>query len=481
VSTSPSQPVPSRLSRRGLLAGAIAIPATALLPAAPAAAQTAYTGYLMAHFIGEGTSGEQIYLAHSDDGLNWTDLNRGQIVLRSPIGTKGVRDPIIVRNPAGNRYWLIATDLRIGSGTSWSDAANRGSRSLVVWESTDLVNWSIPWLLNVAGSIGDAGDAWAPEAIWDAAAGNYLLYWATNSTLNGQKKHRIWCARTTDFRSITTPQVYIERASSVELIDTQIIEVPDSTGGYRYYRASKEGQIVIEGANSLTGTWTRLGDLQSQVGTGVEGPMWAKFNDRNEWALWLDQYATGRGYRPVLTTNPANVAGYRTVSGYNLGTNLKRHGFILNLTSAEETRVLARYQNPVFNRIQSYNYQDRYVRHYNMDVRIDPGVSPLADSQFRIVPGLASSSAVSFESVNFPGHFLRHVNNDFVLAPRESGGTFNADATFNRVAGLADSSWNSFSSYNFPTRYIRHYGYALRLDPISTTQERADATFRVTT
>ena len=68
-----------------------------------------------------------------------------------------------------------------------------------------------------------------------------------------------------------------------------------------------------------------------------------------------------------------------------------------------------------------------------------------------------------------------------MLAPRASGGSFNADATFNRVAGLADSSWSSFTSYNYPTRYVRHYGYALRLDPVSTTQERADATFRVTT
>lgn len=470
---------PSRLSRRGLLAGAVALPAAALLPASPAAAQTSYTGYLMAHFVGEGSGGEQIYLAHSDDGLNWTDLNRGQIVLRTPLGTKGVRDPIIVRNPAGNRYWIIATDLHIGSGTSWGDAANSGSRSLVVWESTDLVNWSVPWLLNVAGSIGDAGNAWAPEAIWDAAAGNFLLYWATNSTVNGLKKHRIWSARTSDFRSISTPQVYVNLSGSEGIIDTQIIEVAGGT--YRYYRASKATQIVIEGANSLTGSWTRLGDLANQVGTGVEGPMWAKFNDRNEWALWLDQYATGRGYMPVLTTNPASVSDYRKVSGYSLGSNLKRHGFILNLTSAEENRVLSRFQNPEFNRLQSYNFQDRYVRHANMDVRIDPNVSPGADAQFRLVPGLASSSAVSFESVNFPGHFLRHVDYDFVLAPRETSSQFAADATFNRVSGLASSSWSSFSSYNFPNRYIRHYGYALRLDPVSTTQERADATFRVTT
>ncbi|GAA1666253.1 hypothetical protein GCM10009830_09900 [Glycomyces endophyticus] len=469
----------ARLSRRGLFTAAAAAPLVAAFPEL-AAAQTAYTGYLMAHFIGEGTGGEQIYLSHSDNGLNWTDLNRSQIVLRSPIGTQGVRDPIIVRNQAGNRYWIVATDLRIGSGTSWGDAANNGSRNLVVWESTDLVNWSTPWLLGVANSIGDAGNAWAPEAIWDAAAGNFLLYWATNSTLNGVKKHRIWSARTTDFRTITAPQVYINLAGTEGLIDTQIVEVPASTGGYRYYRASKTTQIVIEGSNALTGTWTRLGDLANLTGGGVEGPMWQKFNDRTEWALWLDQYATGRGYMPVLTTNPAAVSGYRTTSGYSLGANLKRHGFVLNLTQAEETRVLGRYQAPTWNRLQSYNFQDRYVRHANLDVRIDPGVSPAADAQFRLVPGLASSSAVSFESVNFPGYYLRHVNYDFVLAPRETTAQYSADATFNRVAGLADASWSSFTSYNYPTRYLRHYNYLLRLDPVSTATERGDATFRVT-
>ncbi len=57
--------------------------------------------------------------------------------------------------------------------------------------------------------------------------------------------------------------------------------------------------------------------------------------------------------------------------------------------------------------------------------------------------------------------------------------TFAADATFVRTAGLADSTWSSFRSYNNPTRYLRHSDYLLRIDPISTATEQADATFRV--
>jgi hypothetical protein len=37
-----------------------------------------------------------------------------------------------------------------------------------------------------------------------------------------------------------------------------------------------------------------------------------------------------------------------------------------------------------------------------IDTRIDENVSLVQDSQSRIVPGLANSSVISFESVNFP-------------------------------------------------------------------------------
>lgn len=455
----------------------------------PAAALDPFTGYLMVHFTGETANGEQIYLAHSTDGLRWTDLNGGGPVLLSTVGTRGVRDPAIVRSPAGDRYWIIATDLRIASGTSWSDAANAGSRSLVVWESTDLVNWSAPRLLNVAGAISGAGDAWAPEAIYNAATGDYVVYWATNATLNGVKKHRIYYVRTSDFRTFTAPQLYIDRGAGQGIIDTQIIEVPNSVGGYRYYRASADGHITVEASNSVLGTWTNIGNLSHMGisnGTGggnvVEGPMWMQFNGRNEWALWLDQYATGRGYMPITSTNLGSTGNFQTRSDYSLGTSRKRHGSIMNLTAAESSRVLAKWgSSTAVRRLQSYNFQTRYVRHVNLDVRIDANVSPAQDAQFRPVTGLAGGSGyVSFESVNYPGYYLRHSNYDFVLAPNDGSTAFAADATFKQVAGLADSTWSSYQSYNHTDRYIRHYNYLLRLDQITTTQARADATFRLT-
>ncbi len=83
---------------------------------APQRAAAADPGYLMTHFIGEGSTGQQMYFSYSADGLNWTDLNGGGMTLRSTVGTRGVRDPALVRSPDGSKYWIIATDLCIGCG-----------------------------------------------------------------------------------------------------------------------------------------------------------------------------------------------------------------------------------------------------------------------------------------------------------------------------------------------------------------------------
>ncbi|GHE29227.1 glycoside hydrolase family 43 protein [Streptomyces capitiformicae] len=473
--------MPRLLSRLTAFLVAVGLLLTGQALITPQRAAAADPGYLMVHFTGEGADGQSLYLAHSTDGRHWTDLNDGGIVLRSTVGTKGLRDPALVRSPDGSRYWIIATDLCIGCGSTWAGSTSNGSRSLVVWESTDLVTWSQPWLLNVAGAIPDGRNAWAPDAIWNPETNDYVLYWATNATLNGVLKHRIYYARTTDFRTITTPQLWIDRPGTQNVIDPAITAMPAGVGSYRYVRASADGQVTLEGSNSLLGTWTSIGDLRN-VGlpfTNVEGPTWMKFRDRNEWTIFVDQ--PNHGYHPVVTANPTDVGTYRLpASGsYTMGGTKKRQGSILTLTAAEESRVLARWPSTPVNRLQSYNFQDRYVRHANFDVRIDQNITG-PDAQFRLRPGLAGSGTVSFESVNFPGYFLRHSNYDFQLVRNDGTTQFAADATFRQVAGLADSSWSSFQSYNHPDRYIRHYAYALRLDPITTTTARGDATFRVT-
>ncbi|MCZ8520282.1 MULTISPECIES: AbfB domain-containing protein [Paenibacillus] len=132
-------------------------------------------------------------------------------------------------------------------------------------------------------------------------------------------------------------------------------------------------------------------------------------------------------------------------------------------------------------RLQSYNFQNMFVRHASFDVKIDANVSPANDQYWKIVPGLANggSEYVSFQSVYYPGYYLRHSDYDFVLAKDDGTAAFKADATFKKVPGLKDAAWSSFQSYNFPARYIRHSGYLLKLDPLSTDQDKQDATFKI--
>lgn len=296
-----------------------------------------YDGYLMAHFTGEDNTGEQIYFATSTDGYNWTDLNNSRPVLTSAIGEKGVRDPSLIRSANGKKFWILATDLRIANKKGWNVAMHSGSTSLVIWESSDLVNWSEPWLVNVAGSIPSAGCAWAPETIYDEENKNYVVYWATISPLDNNDKARIYYATTTDFRKFSDPKIYIDRPGRGGIIDTQIIKVENST--YKYYRASGDGQITIEGSNSILGEWTKIGNIShlGLTGRDAEGPILYKFNDVNEWGLMVDLYTRGTGYLPLLSKDLSDPNNFKRTnpSEYSLGASRKRHGSILNITAAE--------------------------------------------------------------------------------------------------------------------------------------------------
>ncbi|MBO7934689.1 family 43 glycosylhydrolase [Streptomyces sp. S9] len=128
-------------------------------------------------------------------------------------------------------------------------------------------------------------------------------------------------------------------------------------------------------------------------------------------------------------------------------------------------------------RFSSANHPDRFVRHWEFRARIEAGVSPLADSQFRVVTGLAGTGTVSLESANYPGCYLRHRNFEVWVERNDGTAGFAADAAFHRRTGLADTAGVSFESYNYPGRYVRHYDHLLYVQTPGTATDRADATF----
>ncbi|HEU4324201.1 MAG TPA: AbfB domain-containing protein [Roseiflexaceae bacterium] len=77
------------------------------------------------------------------------------------------------------------------------------------------------------------------------------------------------------------------------------------------------------------------------------------------------------------------------------------------------------------------------------------------DATFRVVAGLADNSCYSFESRNFPGHYLRHMGYRVRKDPRDGSALFDRDATFCAQPGPAGGT--ALASLNEAGRYIRHY------------------------
>ncbi|MEE6282535.1 immunoglobulin-like domain-containing protein [Georgenia sp. MJ170] len=319
----------------------------ATVPALPA--DEDYEGYLFSYFLGEGLEhGEQVYfsLSAGNDPLAYNTLNDGAPVMASTSGEEGLRDPFIIRSPEGDKFYQIATDLRMWnqSSGSWDQVQRQGSRNVVLWESTDLVNWSQSWVAEVAPD--NAGNAWAPEIFYDDSIGEYVVFWASKLYAEDDPNHtgaahnRMMYSTTRDFRNFSEPEVLIDTGYSV--IDTTMIEHDDDVYRFSKNEADRSstnpgGKHVFQevGSGPLTDDFTLVKDA---VGSGDinqgEGPLVFKSNTEERWYLFIDEYG-GRGYVPFTTTDLAS--GEWTMIGspdYSFSQRY-RHGTVLPITGAE--------------------------------------------------------------------------------------------------------------------------------------------------
>lgn len=294
-------------------------------------------GFLFATFRGEsGAMGEQVYFALSRDGRNWEALNDGRPALVSHVGERGARDPFLLRSHTGDSFYLIATDLSIHHNPDWGRAVREGSQHLLIWQSDDLVNWSEPRRVRVAPE--DAGCAWAPEAIYDAEQGDYLIFWASTTARDEFAKHRIWAVRTPDFQSFSEPFIFIEKPTTI--IDTTIVH--DGVNYHRFTKDEKYKAITLEYAERLAGPWVEQPDFSLAQLVGYEGPQAYQIEPASgdkpaTWGLILDHYAKGRGYQPFTTTDLA--AGQFEPAGDFSFPFPFRHGSVLPLTASEVERL----------------------------------------------------------------------------------------------------------------------------------------------
>jgi len=123
-------------------------------------------------------------------------------------------------------------------------------------------------------------------------------------------------------------------------------------------------------------------------------------------------------------------------------------------------------QNNPFCSFESKNYPDHFIAHkeFNGLIARANSDSEKSSATFKIVPGLSDPNLISFESVNYPNHFLRHQNFSIKLHKNDGTQVFKEDATFKKVPGLAGTQYCSFESSNYPEHFIRHRNWMLWID-----------------
>ncbi|MGO4758547.1 glycoside hydrolase family 43 protein, partial [Streptomyces sp. 2MCAF27] len=216
--------------------------------------------------------------------------------------------------PKGDKFYLIATDLRMyqNSSGTWDQVQRTGSKSIMVWESTDLVHWTDQRLVKVSPDT--AGNTWAPEAYYDEDLGEYVVFWASKLYADDDPNHtgntynKMLYATTKDFRSFSAPKVWNDPGYSV--IDSTVIK--DKGTYYRFTKDERDPSsgtpcskfITAEKSTSLTDTsYDFVADC---IGKGAidrgEGPTIFKSNTEDKWYLFIDEFG-GRGYIPFETTD----------------------------------------------------------------------------------------------------------------------------------------------------------------------------------
>jgi hypothetical protein len=253
--------------------------------------------HALAYFTDNGADG--LHLALSDDGLAWHPVAGGLGLFRAEVGDENLmRDPFILPAPDGSGYHLLWT-------TGW-----RG-RSLGYAFSTDLLHWSGARALPVAAALPDAENAWAPEAIFDPATGDYLVYFATRQP-SRYEGHRMLAIRTRDFRAFTGPEIFYDPGHSV--IDAHLVPDPVRARWVMIVKDERPGHKRLFTATAPTpaGPWSApsapISDLLTEGATTLR--------TAEGWLVLYDAYGEHRT-RAFTTPDLATFAACDAALGFD--------------------------------------------------------------------------------------------------------------------------------------------------------------------
>jgi arabinoxylan arabinofuranohydrolase len=296
------------------------------------------TAYLFVYFTGNKVEEEAVHYAISADGYHYHALNNDKPVIDSKAisSTGGVRDPHILRGDDGKTFYMVLTDMTSSKG--WDS-----NRAMVLLKSTDLVKWQSN-VVNIQKAFPGNENlkrVWAPQTIYDAKAGKYLIYF---SMQHGSEADKIYYAYANkDFTALeSAPKLLFVPKSEKACIDGDIIE---KDGVYHlFYKTETESPgIKVATTTDLTsGNWTENDNYLQQTKESVEGSSVFKLNNSDDYILMYDVYKKG-SYQFTRSTDLEN---FKAIDDEIAMDFKPRHGTILPITRSELKRLVAKWGMP---------------------------------------------------------------------------------------------------------------------------------------
>ncbi len=298
------------------------------------ALEPARTAYLAAYFWEKkdaaGKEDSQLYYAIAREGFRFADaVNDRRPIVAATMGDRLIRDPMILRDPDGKTFHLVATN-------AWK------GRSLVLFDSSDLVHWENQRLVQIAPERADK--TWAPEMLWDPETKQFVVYW-TSSLDNVWATAAIWYATSTDLKTFSDPKVLMREEKGC--LDADIL-----------YAGGKWHMVY-----RYLGIWTRtadhaLGPYEKPVKVldlDVEGPFMFPVNGKgDEWAMVFDYFGGNQGRWGLATSGDLEhwtVATRKDWPYYTPDIFLPpgvRHGSVLPITEGEADTILRAFGSSKF-------------------------------------------------------------------------------------------------------------------------------------
>ncbi len=311
--------------------------------------------YLFAYFT--GNDNEYIRFAVSDDGENFEALNGNRTFINQTTtesypkvdgvadtgsgyaATGHARDPYIFRAEDGS-YYMLATDMNSANG--WS-----GNSKIMCWHIDDLTDVEnvTPWNIDFRDIFGkDVDRAWAPQAIWDSARQEYMLYLSVKTADNGSTM--LYYVYTPDFKTFTSePQLLISNTSgkysssnkTVDTIDGDITYDSAKNIYYLFYKNDDSDDIYWATSSNINGpyagTYVLNGDGGDKDISALEGVQVYRNLSDESYYLIADTYGN-----PVFAQFSGNdldeIYGQRSSSG-NINHLSPRHGSVTYISQSD--------------------------------------------------------------------------------------------------------------------------------------------------